>query len=139
MGERWDDPDGIQHRHWDRVKQALCTTNCIAPPLYGLPKDHKTASERGHPLRPVCRANESINGPLSDTLSEIILTLGDVADDIGVISRSTEDVLEAVTSYNNNRSWCQRTSSSINGCCRHVSEPQCLRRCEGSERGVPSI
>ena len=100
LGDRWD----TAGRHWGRVKAALKTRECMIPPLYGLPKDHKPTSQGeehlGPPLRPVCGATESINGALSELLTEILTTLGDRADTNKFVSRSTEEVMEALTRLN---------------------------------------
>ena len=45
----------------DRVKQALTSTSSYPPPIYGLPKDHKSVKEgEEHPFRPVCGANSDL-------------------------------------------------------------------------------
>ena len=80
LGAKWDNGG----KHWDRVKNALRTKFCLAPPMSGYYKDHKEPAEGkeylGPKLRPVCGAVESSNGPLSHMLSEILTTLGDVMD-----------------------------------------------------------
>ena len=68
-------------KHWKIIKNALSSKNALRPTLYGLTKDHKPLipgrEDEGPPKRFVCGATESSNGPLSDTLSELINKLGD--------------------------------------------------------------
>ena len=70
---------GAKWKHWSRVKSAVTSHDGPIPLLSGLPKTHKDLShlpkeeqDRGPPVRPVCGASESNNGPLSDLLSQII-------------------------------------------------------------------
>ena len=85
MGHKWDKRGG--GKHWVRVKSAMTTKTTLTPPppppLYGLPKDHKPPKGRedlGHPVKPVCGATESMNGPLSDILTDLLSLLGDSMD-----------------------------------------------------------
>ena len=101
LGEKWDN----NGTHWARVKNALRTKFCLAPPVSGYPKDHKlpTAGREhlGPQMRPVCGAGESSNGPYSHMLSEVLTILGDVMDqDIGSLCLSDEEMLCAVEMYN---------------------------------------
>ena len=77
LGDKWD----INGRHEDRVRSALRSKFCLAPPMSGYYKDHKPLVEGkehlGPKLRPVCGATESSNGPLSSILAEILSSLGD--------------------------------------------------------------
>ena len=91
LGAKWDNGG----KHWDRVKNALRTKFCLAPPMAGYYKDHKAPAEGreylGPKLRPVCGAVESSNGPLSHMLSEILDHLGDRMDaEVGALCLSTE-------------------------------------------------
>ena len=100
LGERWN----ANGKHWTRIKSALRTKNCLIPPLYGLPKDHKTVpvEERhlGPPLRPVAGCTESANGALSHMLTEILTEVGDRADVQKFNCLSTEEAMEALTTLN---------------------------------------
>ena len=75
-------------------------------PLYGLPKDHKPPNSRdggviGHPLRPVCGATESRNGPLSDVIAEILTVHGDSMDkSVNTQCLSTEEMCHCLQSFN---------------------------------------
>ena len=84
MGRRGD-TNNNNDKHWTRIKSALTTKTAFTPPLYGLPKDHKKLPEgredQGHPVRPVCGATESMNGPLPDAPSETLTTPGDEMDE----------------------------------------------------------
>ena len=59
LGAKWDNGG----KHWDRVKNALRTKFCMAPPMSGYYKDHKEPAVGkeylGPKLRPVCGAVES--------------------------------------------------------------------------------
>ena len=100
LGEKWN----ASGRHWPRIKNAIRTKNCIVPPLYGLPKDHKAVPpdevHLGPPLRPVCGATESANGALSELLTEILSAIGDRADKEGFNCLSNEELLAALTQVN---------------------------------------
>ena len=101
LGERWN----VNGRHRDRVQSALRTRSCMVPPLYGLPKDHKQTpageEELGPPLRPVVGATESVNGALSELMSELLTTVADRSDTDGFNCLSTEEMMAAYTSLNN--------------------------------------
>ena len=104
MGRRGDNNNN-NDKHWTRIKSALTTKTAFTPPLYGLPKDHKKLQEgredQGHPVRPVCGATESMNGPLSDVLSGILTTLGDEMDEtIDTLCLSTEGMCHALKTFN---------------------------------------
>ena len=100
LGERWN----ANGKQWTRIKSALRTKNCLVPPLYGLPKDHKhvPVEERhlGPPLRPVAGCTESANGALSHMLTEILSEVGNRADVQGFNCLSTEEAMEALTALN---------------------------------------
>ena len=105
LGAKWDNGG----RHWDRVKNALRTKFCLAPPMSGYYKDHKAPAEGrehlGPKLRPVCGTVESSNGPLSHMLSEILSYLGDRVDvEVGALCLSTEEMCGALETYNNRAS-----------------------------------
>ena len=79
---------GAKWGHWSRVKSAVTSHYGPIPLLSGYPKTHKDIShlspqeqEKGPPVRPVCGASESNNGPLSDLLSQICMQLGDEMDE----------------------------------------------------------
>ena len=100
IGEVW----GTEHMK--RVTSALRSKNALRPPLYGLAKDHKdpVQHELGSipPQRPVCGAQESANGPLSDILSDIIDTITNEMDnEADVECHSTEDLLAGICAVNN--------------------------------------
>ena len=83
----------------DRVKQALTSTSGRPPPIYGLPKDHKSVSEgQEHPLRPVCGANNGPGARLSDLLAQIISPCNNMAGSDWV--DSTEDLQAQIQSFN---------------------------------------
>ena len=87
------------------MKQAITTEHGPIPPLFGLRKDHKTPSpgqeEKGPPTRPVCGASESVNGPLSHILSEILNIMADELDkEIGTECRSTEEMISRIEAVN---------------------------------------
>ena len=105
MGRRGDN-NSNNDKHWKRIKSTLTTKTSFTTPLHGLPKDHKKLPEgredQGHPVRPVCGATESMNGPLSDVLSEILTTLGDEMDetiDIIHVCLSTEEMYHALEAF----------------------------------------
>ena len=65
MGSRWNQEN--------RVKQALTSTSSNPPPIYGLPKDHKSVTPgQEHPLRPVCGANSGPGMTMSRILALMI-------------------------------------------------------------------
>ena len=65
---------GVFTGHVDRIKDNMMNSNCSAPPLYGLRKDHKVHDDEvvGPPSCPVCVANSSFNYRLSHILSLIL-------------------------------------------------------------------
>ena len=90
VGEDW--------RHWMRVKSAMVNYGGSIPPLYGMRKDHKEVpigqEEVGPPARPVCGANKSPNGALSNILSKILDKLSDCIDEeVKTECRSTEEMV----------------------------------------------
>ena len=79
---------GAKWGHWSRVKSAVTSHFGPIPLLSGYPKTHKDISHldpeeqvKGPPVRPVCGASDSNNGPLSDLLSQICMQLGDEMDE----------------------------------------------------------
>ena len=80
------------------------TKNCLTPPLYGLPKDHKAIppdeEQLGPPLRPVCGATESANGALSEILTEILTVVGEKVDEEEFSCLSNEELMAAFTEVN---------------------------------------
>ena len=99
VGQKW----GAEHVR--RIHSALRSRNALRPPLYGLAKDHKdlVQSEWGDipPQRPVCGAQESANGPLSDLLSDIIDALATEMDnEVNVECHSTEELLSEICDVN---------------------------------------
>ena len=104
VGERWNGSG----RHWPRIKNALRTKDCLAPPLYGLPKDHKAVppgeEHLGPALRPVVGATESPNGALSDILTEVLTHMADMADTEQVICLSSEELMASFTDLNSRAS-----------------------------------
>ena len=100
LGAKWD-----SGRHSERVRSALRTRFCLAPPMSGYYKDHKPLvpgkENLGPKLRPVCGAVESCNGPLSNILAEILNILGDKMDnEVGALCLSTEEMYGALEMYN---------------------------------------
>ena len=73
VGEEWSQED--------RIRQAITTMTGQIPLMFGLRKDHRIVPverrTKGPPTRPVCGASSSINGPLSHTISEILVRLPD--------------------------------------------------------------
>ena len=109
LGVKW----GAGGRHTDRVRTALRTKFCLAPPVSGYYKDHKPltpgSEHLGPKLRPVVGAVESANGPLSHILAEILSFLGDRMDtEVGALCLSTEEMCGALEAYN------QRASTTTN-------------------------
>jgi hypothetical protein len=100
---------GAMWRHWPRVKSAVTSHHGPVPLLSGYPKTHKDLShlpleeqEKGPPVRPVCSASESNNGPLSDLLSQVITQLGDEMDQsIETLCLSTEEMAGGLEKVNN--------------------------------------
>ena len=100
LGKKWGP------KHVSRVEAALRSRNALRPPLYGLAKDHKPLVQEGDfmipPQRPVCGAQESVNGPLSQILSELIDCLADELDStIDTECHSTEDLIASINQINN--------------------------------------
>ena len=56
------------------------------PLMFGLRKDHKVVQQemkdKGPPTKPVCGASSSIDGPLSHTISEILIAPADEMDSV---------------------------------------------------------
>ena len=91
---------GTQWNQWDRVKEAVSTTSCLAPPLYGLPKDHKVVGGGlEHPLRPVCGANTGPGSRISDILSRVIEPFCDEFAGVSMLE-STEDLQARIVAVN---------------------------------------
>ena len=65
IGEMWG--------HEIRVREEVRLASGLPPPIYGLPKDHKTVSVgQEHPLRPVCGANSGPGSRISNILAQIM-------------------------------------------------------------------
>ena len=100
---------GAKWGHWTRVKSAVTSHNGPIPLLSGYPKTHKDISNlsleeqlKGPPVRPVCGASDSNNGPLSDLLSQICMQLGDEMDEsIGSLCISQEEMCGEIEKVNN--------------------------------------
>jgi hypothetical protein len=96
IGETW--------RQQARVKEALSSKNLRPPPLYGLYKDHKVGWDptTGPPTRPVCGAVGGMSQCLSSIMSEILSYINSEADK-QVQCKSTEDLLAAIDTFNENK------------------------------------
>ena len=92
---------GKNHEHEGRVMAATISSNTPAPPMYGLRKDHKTATNEreGPPVRPVCGASEAPNSRLSHFLSRVINDYCNVAK-IETECRSGEEMKAAFERFN---------------------------------------
>ena len=85
----------------DRVKQAM--TRKVGP--VPLRKQYKMVppdrQSKGPPTRPVCGASSSINGPLSHTLSEVLVRFPDEMDlKINTECRSREEMVAGMEETN---------------------------------------
>ena len=83
------------------MREALNSMQSIVPQMTTTPKDHKPLPDSGVPKsRPLCNASQTINGRLSeavsDTLSDMLAADGDSAEVV-----STEDLLSKVEDFNN--------------------------------------
>ena len=60
--------------HVDRIKDNMIASNCSAPPLCGLRKNHQVHDDKvvGPPSRPVCGANSSFNYRLPHIIGLIL-------------------------------------------------------------------
>ena len=100
---------GAKWGHWPRVKSAVTSHLGPIPLLSGYPKTHKDISHldeddrlKGPPVRPVCGASESNNGPLSDLLSQICMQLGDEMDkSLHTLCLSQEEMCGGMEKVNN--------------------------------------
>ena len=68
---------GATWEHEDRISGASTSTNVPPPAKYGLRKDHKDIQPNGHPVRPVCGANDAPNSRFSHFLSMIVCHYAD--------------------------------------------------------------
>ena len=86
----------------DRIRKNLTVQNHSTAPLYALRKDHKAYDDqvKGPPTRPVCAANSAYNSRLSHMVCNILKPVWRSNEHA---CESTEDLLAAVTSLNNNR------------------------------------
>ena len=99
---------GAKWKHWPRVKSAVISHSGPIPILSGYPKTHKDLShlssdeqKKGPPVRPVCGASESNNGPLSDLLSQICMRLGDEMDEnVKTLCLSQEEMCHGLEMVN---------------------------------------
>ena len=92
--------------HEARVKSAVTSKQGYIPKLTGLRKYHQVLPPGqevvGPPCRPVCGASKSVNGPLSNILSEILNTMADQLDKaVGTECRSTEELVAGMEEVNN--------------------------------------
>ena len=93
---------GVFTGHVDRIKDNMIASNCSAPPLYGLRKDHKVHDDEvvGPPSRPVCGANSSFNYRLSHILSLILSEIWQ-RDRSGSVCMNTEEMMSDIALVNN--------------------------------------
>ena len=87
-----------------RVKSNLITKDGQIPVLRGTSKDHKEAKDkvRGPDVRPIMGAIVGPNIGLSEIGSIIVRKIADNAD-VGLVARSTEEVLNKFEKYNKER------------------------------------
>ena len=105
------DGAGAKWGHWSRVKSAVTSHFGPIPLLSGYPKTHKDISHldpeeqvKGPPVRPVCGASDSNNGPLSGLLSQICMQLGDEMDEsIHTLCISQEEMCGGMEEVNSKR------------------------------------
>ena len=88
-----------------RVKGNLVTKDNQIPVLRGTSKDHKKALDRkiGPDLRPIMGANVGPNTGLSEIGSMIVRKIAETCD-TGLVSKSTEEVLNKIEEFNKTRS-----------------------------------
>ena len=76
MGSDWG--------HEDRIKSAITQKEGPVPKLRGHRKTHKEVpvgeEQSGPPIRPLCGSARSINGPLSNIVSQIHNKMADILD-----------------------------------------------------------
>ena len=91
---------GSKHTEKDtKIKDAYNTMSWVAPILKVTPKDHKVVDQMGMPKdRPICEAKSSMNGRLSDFLSDVLQPIA--IERAPNASRSTEDMLAEVGKAN---------------------------------------
>ena len=87
-----------------RVKSNLITRDGQIPVLRGTSKDHKEAKDKvlGPDVRPIMGAIVGPNMGLSEIGSMIVRKIADNAD-VGLVARSTEEVLNKFEEYNKER------------------------------------
>ena len=87
-----------------RVKSNLVTKDSQIPILRGTSKDHKEANDKmvGPDVRPIMGALVGPNIGLSEIGSLIVRKIADNADS-GLVSKSTEEVLNKIERYNRER------------------------------------
>ena len=106
--------------HEDRVKSAVTQKEGPVPKLRGHRKTHKEVPEgqevQGPPMRTLCGASRSINGPLSNILSEILNKVADNLDkDVKTECRSTEEMVAGIECVN------QKTHKDLVTCSMDVA------------------
>ena len=87
-----------------RVKSNLVTKDNQIPVLRATNKDHKEAVDKhvGPDVRPVMGAIVGPNIGLSEVASRIVRQIADNAD-IGLVAKSTEEVIEKFEAFNKER------------------------------------
>ena len=87
-----------------RVKSNLKTKDSQIPLLRGTSKDHKEALDNiiGHDLRPIMGAIVGPNIGLLELGSIIVRKIADISD-VGLVSKSTEEVLNKFEEFNKRR------------------------------------
>jgi hypothetical protein len=87
-----------------RIKSNLITKDIQIPILRGTSKDHKKANDEkvGPDVRPIMGAVVGPNIGLSEMGSIIVRKIADNTDE-GLVSKSTEEVLNKIETYNKRR------------------------------------
>ena len=87
-----------------RIKSNLITKDSQVPILRGTSKDHKKADNKniGPDVRPIMGAVVWPNIGLSEIGSNIVRKIADNAD-VGLVAKSTEEVINKIESYNKRR------------------------------------
>ena len=95
---------GENNKQFKRVKSNLITKDSQKPILRGTSKDHKVAvdNEAGPDFRPIMGAMVGPNIGLSEIGSRIVRKIAENAD-VGLVAKSTEEVIEKIEKYNKRR------------------------------------
>ena len=95
---------GEQNKQIRRVKSNLITKDNQIPILRGTSKDHKEAKDKtaGPDVRPIMGAIVGPNIGLSEIASIIVRKIADDADE-GLVSKSTEEVINKFENFNQRR------------------------------------